>query len=86
MKRIIALLLAATLLCGLFASVTFAAETQNPTIRIEAENPTDKYVDMESRTDVNGNPMDHSTRPLAEDGLHYVDTGKTIVNFCSFDW
>ena len=78
-KRIVTLLLAATIICGLFVGVTFAAEQPKITIRIEAENPTEKYVDMENRTDVNGNPMDHSVRQLAEDGLQYV--GQDAINF-----
>lgn len=83
-KRIVTLLLAAIMICGLFASVSFAEELPKVTIRIEAENPTEKYVDMENRTDVNGNPMDHSVRQLAEDGLQYV--GQDAINFAAFDW
>ena len=83
-KRIATLLLAITMICGLFVGVSFAAELPKTIIRIEAENPTEKYVDMENRTDVNGNPMDHSVRQLAEDGLQYV--GQDAINFAAFDW
>ena len=54
-------------------------------IRIEAENPSDKVVDMESRTDVNGSPMDHSKRALAADGLEHPEGNPAIINFAVYD-
>ena len=54
-------------------------------IRIEAENPSDKVVDMESRTDVNGSPMDHSKRVLAADGLEHPEGNPAIINFAVYD-
>ncbi len=61
-------------------------------ISVEAENATDKYVDLEDRTDVNGNPMyqpgnqPHSARPIAEDGYQYVVRSTENIVFCACDW
>jgi len=55
------------------------------TIEFEAEDPVSKKVDTEKRTDVNGYAMDHSTRKLDSDGLQYVDSAKTKINFAAFD-
>lgn len=61
-------------------------------ISVEAENPTDKYVDLEDRVDSGGNPMyqpgnqPHSARPIAEDGLQYCVRSTTCIVFCAYDW
>ena len=53
-------------------------------IVIQAEAPSDKVVDMESRIDVNGNPFDHSKRVLAADGLEYVIRSETKIIFSAY--
>lgn len=61
-------------------------------ISVEAENPTDKYVDLEDRVDMGGNPMyqpgnqPHSARTIAEDGLQYCVRSTTCIVFCAYDW
>lgn len=61
-------------------------------ISVEAEKPTDKYVDLEDRVDMGGNPMyqpgdqPHSARAIAEDGLQYVVRSTTCIIFCAYDW
>ncbi len=61
-------------------------------ISVEAEQPTDKYVDLVDRNDLGGNPMyqpgnqPHSARTIAEDGLQYVVRSTTCIIFCAFDW
>ena len=58
---------------------------------IEAEKPSDKYVDLVDRNDMMGLPMyqpgeqPHSARPLAEDGLQYCTRSTTCIVFCAFD-
>lgn len=54
-------------------------------IEIEAEKPYSKTVDTQKRTDQNGYAMDHTTRKLDSDGLQYVDSAKTKINFAAFD-
>lgn len=60
-------------------------------IVIEAEKPSDKYVDLVDRNDMMGLPMyqpgelPHSQRPLAEDGLQYCTRSTTRIVFCAFD-
>ena len=56
-------------------------------IRIEAEKPSEKIVDTQNRTDLGGNPMDHSYREalLGADGLHYANDNKTAIIFAAFD-
>ena len=61
-------------------------------ISVEAENPTDKYVDLVDRNDMGGNPMyqpgnqPHSARTIAEDGLQYCVRSTTCIVFCAYDW
>ena len=57
----------------------------NAEIIIQAEKPSDKTVDMQSRTDVNGNPFDHSKRVLAADGLEYLVRSESVIVFSAFD-
>ena len=60
-------------------------------IVIEAEKPSDKYVDLVDRFDMMGLPMyqpgeqPHSARPIAEDGLQYCTRSTTRIVFCAFD-
>lgn len=56
-------------------------------IRIEAEKPSNKVVDTQNRSDMGGNPMDHSYRAdlLGADGLHYANNEKTSIMFSAFD-
>ena len=60
---------------------------ETSTIYVEAEKPVRKNVDLENRTDVNGNPMDHTYRAdlLGADGLHYANDEKTSIVFSAFD-
>lgn len=61
-------------------------------ISVEAEKPTDKYVDLEDRNDSGGNPMyqpgnqPHSARTIAADGLQYVVRSTEVIIFCAYDW
>lgn len=61
-------------------------------ISVEAERPTDKYVDLIDRVDIGGNPMyqpgnqPHSARTIAEDGLQYVVRSTEKIIFCAYDW
>lgn len=61
-------------------------------IVMEAEKPTDKYVDLVDRDDVGGNPMyqpgnqPHSARQVGADGLQYVVRSTTCIIFCAYDW
>ena len=57
------------------------------TIRVEAEKPVRYNLDLENRTDQNGNPMDHTYREslLGNDGLHYANDEKTAIVFAAFD-
>ena len=52
----------------------------NAEIIIQAEKPSDKTVDMQSRIDVNGNPFDHSKRVLAADGLEYLVRSESVIS------
>ena len=71
---------------------TEAPSRYNDRISVEAEQPTDKYVDVTDRVDMGGNPMyqpgdqPHSARKLAEDGLQYVIRSTTCIIFCAYDW
>lgn len=61
-------------------------------ISVEAEKPTEKYVDLVDRLDMGGNPMyqpgnqPHSARPVADDGLQYCVRSTENIVFCAYDW
>ncbi len=64
----------------------------NDRISVEAEEATNKYVDLVDRNDTGGNPMyqpgnqPHSARPIAEDGYQYVVRSTEVITFCTCDW
>ena len=102
MKKLIALLLVASMAFGLVACTT-TEPTNEPTqpttkpaptepvytdgrIVLQAENPSDSAVDLESRMDDNGNPYDHSNRQVDPDHkVQFCVRSTTCIIFSSFD-
>ena len=55
-------------------------------IIVEAENPVDSYVDLESRMDDNGYPYDHTNRRVdPEHKVQFCVRSTTCIIFSAFD-
>ncbi len=83
-KKLVSFLVSAAVALSAIPAMSVSAASDDAII-IQAEAPSEKHVDLSDTIDANGNPLVHSQRPLAEDGLQYVDTAHTIINFALHD-